>query len=160
MALEKWSPFTSLERWEERWDPFRWISQVQREINRLFEEAFPERELEPISLKRWYPKLDMVETKDEIIVRADLPGVKQSDIDVSVSNGNLVIRGERKEEKEIKEENYYRREREYGAFRRTIPLPSGVNAEQIKATYQNGVLEVKFPKPEEAKAKQVKIEVK
>jgi len=160
MALEKWRPFASLERWEERWDPFRWLSQMQREINRLFEEGFSGRELEPISLKGWYPKLDVVETKDEVIVRADLPGMKQSDIEVSVSDGDLLIRGERKEEKEIKEENYYRREREYGAFRRTVPLPKGVKAEQIKATYQDGILEVKFPKPEEAKAKQVKIEVK
>jgi len=157
MALEKWRPFTSLERWEE---PSKWLSQLRREMNRLFEEGLEGLELGPVSLKEWSPRLDMVETKDEMIVRVDLPGVKQSDIDVSVSDGNLVIRGERKEEKETKEENYHKRERTYGAFSRSIPLPTGVKAEQIKATYRDGVLEARFPRPEEAKPKQVKIEAK
>jgi HSP20 family protein len=133
-------------------------------MNRLFEESLESLELGSIPLKEWLkewsPRLDIVETKDEMIVRVDLPGVKQSDIDISVRNDSLMIRGERKEEKETREENYYRRERAYGTFSRSIPLPSGVKAEQIKATYQDGVLEVRFPRPEETKSKQIKIEVK
>lgn len=155
MALERWRPFSSLEQWE----PSKWISQLQQEMNRLFEESLGGTPLEPIFRREGYPTLDMFETKDEIVIRADLPGMKQSDIDVSVSNNTLLIQGERKEEKETKEENYYKRERRYGAFKRSMPLPPGVKMEQIKASYRDGVLEVRFPKPEEARAKQVKIEV-
>jgi HSP20 family protein len=151
--IEKWKPFSSMERWE----PFKWFSQMQEEMNRRFEEALQGRWLEPFSTKGWYPSVDVMETKDEMVIRADLPGMKQSDIDISVSNGILTIKGERKEEKETKEENFYRKERSYGAFSRSMPLPAGVDADKIKASYKEGVLEVKFPKPEETKAKQIKI---
>ncbi|HWP47186.1 MAG TPA: Hsp20/alpha crystallin family protein [Candidatus Limnocylindrales bacterium] len=162
MAIQRWRPFSALESWgslERGWDPFRWLSNVQREMNRIFEEAFGDTGLESLSTREWSPAVEVYETKDELVVRAELPGMKQSDIDVSVSDGNLIIRGERKRESEIKEENYYRSEWTYGAFRRSIPLPAGTDPNKIKATYQNGVLEVKLPKPEEAKPKQIKINV-
>jgi len=166
MAIERWRPFSSLEPWgslERGWDPFRWLSTMQREMNRMFEEAFGDftgtSALEPFSAREWSPAVEMFETKDDVVVRAELPGMKQSDIDVSVSDGTLTIRGERKHEDEVKRENYYRSERVYGAFRRSIPLPSGIDPNKIKATYQNGILEVRFPKPEETKPKQIKINV-
>lgn len=152
-SIERKQPSSSLERWE----PFKWLSQMQEEINRMFEEGFRSRWPEPISPRGWYPSLDVTETKDEMVIRADLPGMKQSDIDIFVSDGTLTIRGERKEEKEIKEENYYQKERRYGAFSRSIPLLGKVDVDKIKASYRDGVLEVRYPKPEEAKAKQIKI---
>jgi len=158
MALERWRPFSSLERWEEPWDPFRMLSQMQREMNRLFE-GFGGRMLEPASMREWYPPLDVAETKDEMVVRAEIPGMKPSDINVSIADNTLLIEGERKQEEETKGENYYRRERMYGAFRRAVPLPTGIQADQIKASYRDGILEVRLPKPEEAKAKQVKVNV-
>lgn len=161
MLLERWRPFSALEPWESverRGDPFRWLSEIRKEMNRLFEEAFGSA-VEPVTTREWSPAVEMYENKDEVVVKAELPGLKESDIDVSVSDGVLTIRGERKHEEEKKEKGYYRSEWWYGAFRRSIPLPTGTDPDKIKATYHDGILEVKFPKPEEAKPKQVKVEV-
>jgi HSP20 family protein len=116
--------------------------------------------MEPFKAREWSPAVEVLETKDEVVVKAELPGMKESDIDVSVTDGLLTIRGERKHEEETKEKGYYRSEWVYGAFRRSVPLPTGTDPEKIKATYHDGVLEVKFPKPEEAKPKQVKVETR
>lgn len=106
------------------------------------------------------PAVDIIDEKDHIKVRADLPGMKKDDIEVSLDSGILTIKGEKKEEKEVKEKDYLRSERYYGAFHRSFTLPSGVDAQKVNAAYKDGVLEVLLPKKEEAKAKQVKVDVK
>lgn len=103
------------------------------------------------------PAVDMVDEKDEIVVKADLPGLDQKDIEVTVQDGTLTIRGERKEEKEEKKEDYYYAERTYGAFMRSLPLPKGVDADKVKATFKKGVLEVHLPKAKEASGKTVEV---
>jgi HSP20 family protein len=106
----------------------------------------------------WSPDIDMIDRKDEIVLRADLPGLEQKDIEVTVQEGTLTIRGARQEERAEKEEDYYVAERWAGSFARTITLPAGIDADRIKATFKNGVLEVHLPKT--AKAQEKKIEVK
>jgi HSP20 family protein len=106
----------------------------------------------------WAPAIDVVDRKDEVVLRADLPGMTEKDVEVTMQDGNLTIRGERKEEKEEKEENYYCCERSYGAFSRALAVPAGVNVGKINATFKNGVLEVHLPKTKEVTGK--KIEVK
>jgi HSP20 family protein len=105
------------------------------------------------------PAVDMVDRKDEVILRADLPGLEQKDIEVSVEEGVLTIRGERKEEKEVKEQDYYCCERWAGRFERSFTLPTGVDADKVRATFKNGILEVHLPKVEKAKGKKVEIKV-
>jgi HSP20 family protein len=106
----------------------------------------------------WAPAIDVVDRKDEVVLRADLPGMTEKDIELTMQDGNLTIRGERKEEKEEKEENYYCCERSYGAFSRSLAVPAGVSADKINASFKNGVLEVHLPKTKESAGK--KIEVK
>jgi HSP20 family protein len=105
----------------------------------------------------WMPAVDMIDEKDEILVKADLPGLDQKDIEVTVEDGTLTIRGERKAEKEEKKEGYYYAERSSGAFVRSLALPTGVEAEKVKATFKQGVLEVHLPKAKEAKGKTIEI---
>jgi HSP20 family protein len=105
----------------------------------------------------WMPAVDMVDGKDEIVVKADLPGFDQKDIEVTVQDGTLLIRGQRKEEKEEKKEGYYYAERASGAFTRSLALPTGVEAEKVKATFKQGVLEVHLPKAREAKGKTIEV---
>ena len=110
--------------------------------------------------EEWIPEVDILERNGDILVRADLPGMKREDIEVAVEGDLLIIRGHRKEEKEVKEEDYYRSERSVGQFARTFSLPEGVEADNIQATYQNGVLEVKMPRPVAPVAKKLKVPVK
>ena len=107
--------------------------------------------------RAWTPAVDMLDRKDEIVLRADLPGLEQKDVKVTVQDGMLTVEGERKEEKEAKEEDYYHCERWAGSFTRTLTLPPGVDADKIKATFKNGVLEVHVPKAPEAKGKTIEI---
>jgi HSP20 family protein len=107
----------------------------------------------------WAPAVDMIDRKDEVVLRADLPGLEQKDIEVSVEQGILTIRGERKEEKEVKEQDYYASERWAGAFARSLALPPGVDVEKITATFKNGVLELHLPKTKEAKGRKIDIKV-
>lgn len=109
---------------------------------------------------QWFPEVDITEEKDRLLVRADLPGMKQEDISVEVSEGALTIRGERKEEAATKEGKMYRMERSYGSFLRSFTLPAGVDASKVNASYKNGVLEITLPKFAEAKTKQIKVDVK
>jgi HSP20 family protein len=109
--------------------------------------------------RAWTPSVDMIDRKEELLVRADLPGLEQKDVEVSVEDGMLTIRGERKEEKETKEEDYYCCERWAGAFARSVALPAGIESDKVKATFRNGVLEVHLPKTKEAKAKKIDIKV-
>ena len=141
-----------------RWEPFRGVSALQDQVNRLFNEGF-ERAGEESSLSAWAPAVDIYETEHELVVKADLPEVDPKDLDIRVENNLLTIRGERKFEKKVSEENYLRVERSYGSFARSFTLANTVNPDAIKAEYQNGVLTLSIPKREEAKPKQIKVNV-
>jgi HSP20 family protein len=141
-----------------RWEPFHGASSVQDQVNRLFNDVF-ERKSEESSLTAWAPSVDIYETEHELVVKADLPEVDPQDLDIRVENNILTIRGERKFEKKVNEENYLRVERAYGSFARSFTLANTVNSEAIKADYQNGVLTLSIPKREEAKPKQIKVTV-
>ncbi len=141
-----------------RWDPFRELSNVQDQVSRLFEDSFLRRGSES-SLSLWAPEVDIHETQDALVLEADLPGLEEKDLDIRVENNMLTIRGERKFEKKVNEENYLRVERSYGSFCRSFSLPHTVNTEQVQADYRNGVLTVRLPKREEAKPKQIKVSV-
>jgi HSP20 family protein len=127
-------------------------------VNRLFGNAL-ERSAEESNLASWAPAVDIYETEHELVVKADLPEVDPKDLDIRVENNILTIRGERKFEKKVNEENYLRVERAYGSFSRSFSLANTVNSEAIKADYQNGVLTLTIPKREEAKPKQIKVNV-
>jgi len=140
----------------------------EREMERMFEH-FPSfrwprfRDFEPFRLPRELrlhaPTLDMYEDKNEIVVKAELPGMTKDDIEINITDSTLTLKGEKKKEEEVKEKDFYRCEREYGSFLRTVELPAEVQTDGAKATFKNGVLEVRLPKTEEAKRKPVKVQV-
>jgi len=140
-----------------RFEPFRGMN-LHEQVSRLLEDSFRNSEKNS-SLAAWAPAVDIHETESELVVTADLPGMTEEDIDVRVENNMLTIRGERKFEKSVNEDNFLRVERAYGSFSRSFSLPNTVNTEAIKAEYRNGVLSVKMPKREESKPKQVKVNV-
>jgi HSP20 family protein len=137
---------------------FRGTSTLQDQINRLFNDTF-ERAGQESNLTTWAPAVDIYENEHELVVKADLPDVDPKDLDIRVENNILSIRGERKFEKKVNEDNYLRVERAYGSFSRSFSLANTVNADGIKADYQNGVLTLNIPKREEAKPKQIKVNV-
>ena len=141
-----------------RWEPFRGVGSLQEQINRVFDEVGGSTTDES-ALSTWVPAVDIYETEHELVVKADLPDVDPKDLDIRVENNLLTIRGERKFEKKVSEENYLRIERSYGMFSRSFSLSNTVSAEAIKADYQNGVLTLTIPKREEAKPKQIKVNV-
>lgn len=141
-----------------RWDPFRNLATLQEQVNRLFEGNLSH-DGDQSALTMWAPAVDIIETENELVIKADLPEVAETDIDVRVEKNMLTIRGERKFEQKVKEENYLRMERSYGAFTRSFSLPNTVNTEAIQAQYKDGVLRVTLPKRAESKPKQVKINV-
>lgn len=140
-----------------RFEPARSSNSLQDQINRVFSDVFERNE--ESSLTTWAPAVDIFETEHELVVKADLPDVKPEELDVRVENNILTIRGERKFEKKVNESNYLRVERSYGAFTRSFSLANTVNSEAIKAAYKNGVLTLSIPKREEAKPKQIKVNV-
>jgi HSP20 family protein len=141
-----------------RWEPFRGVATLQDQITRLLGDSF-ERKGEESNLTAWAPAVDIFETEHELVVKADLPDVDPKDLDIRVENNILTIRGERKFEKKVNEDSYLRVERAYGSFSRSFSLANTVNPEAIKADYQNGVLTLSIPKREEAKPKQIKVNV-
>jgi HSP20 family protein len=141
-----------------RWEPFRNISSLQEQVNRLFEGSFPSRGDES-TLTAWSPSVDVYETENELVLKADLPEMNEKDLDIRLENNMLTIRGERKFEQKVKEENFLRMERAYGSFSRSFSLPNTVNTEAVKAEYKDGVLSLTLPKRAESKPKQVKITV-
>jgi HSP20 family protein len=141
-----------------RWEPFRGVSTLQDQVNRLFNDVF-DRTGEEFNLSAWAPAVDIYETEHELVVKADLPEVDPKELDIRVENNLLTIRGERKFEKKVSEENYLRVERSFGTFARSFTLANTVNPDAIKAEYQNGVLTLTIPKREEAKPKQIKVNV-
>jgi len=156
MVLERWQP-----RWALRpWRPFRELEDAERLLDHILGRPFLPIAWRQLAGDGWTPAIELLEKEDKFIVKADLPGMKREDIDVSVADDTLTIKGERKAEHEVKEEEYYCSERCYGSFFRSIPLPTAVDREHIEATYDNGVLEVTLPKAAEVKPKKVEISVK
>lgn len=141
-----------------RRDPFRNVSSLQEQVNRLFESSFSHQG-DQSTLTAWAPAVDVYETENELVIKADLPEISEKDLDVRVENNTMTIRGERKFEQKVREDNYLRMERAYGSFSRSFSLPNTVNTEQIQAEYKDGVLTVTLPKRAESKPKQVKISV-
>lgn len=145
-------------RW---WDPWKDLALVQEKMNRLFEDTIARRGREEgLGAAMWSPDVDIYETENAIVVKAEVPGVDKDQIAIEVKDGTLTLRGERKFEKEVKEENYHRMERSYGGFMRSFSVPSSVDAERIGARLKDGVLEVTLPKAEKAKPRQIKVDVK
>jgi len=146
-----------------RWDPFRDLMTIQDRMNRLFDQTLSKTRTdddEGLTASTWSPSVDIYETADSVVLKAELPGLSRENIDIQVRDNTLTLKGERKFEREVKDENYLRIERSYGAFQRAFNLPSVIQQDKIKAVFKEGVLEVTMPKAEEAKPKQVKIEVK
>jgi HSP20 family protein len=138
--------------------PFRGLSTLQEQINRVFNETL-ERRSEESNLTTWAPAVDIFETENALVVKADLPDIDPKDLDIRVENNILTIRGERKFERSENQDNYLRVERAYGTFSRSFSLSNTVNPDAIKAEYQNGVLTLHVPKREEAKPRQIKVNV-
>jgi HSP20 family protein len=143
-GITPWRPFRDLEEWERRFDDL-----LGRPLGRW-----------PVEERGWMPAVDVFEKQDKFVVKAELPGMKEEDIDVSVIGDTLSIKGEKKTEKEVKEEDYYRSERSYGSFYRSIPLPSNVDADKIEASFEDGVLEVALPKSAKVKPKKIAVSAK
>ena len=142
-----------------RWDQSRGLTSLQDQVNRLFEDNFTRDRSGHADLATWAPPVDIYETENELVLKADLPGLQDKDIDVRVENNMLTIRGERKFEKDVNEDNYLRVERAYGPFTRSFSLPNTVSSESVRAEYHNGVLTLRMAKLEESKPKQIKISV-
>ena len=140
-----------------QWRPFREVSRLRSEMDRLWDEYFgPGRRAFRME-EAWLPAVDVSETGDKITVKAEIPGMEAKDIEISMVGDTLTIKGEKKAEKEEKDENYHMVERSYGSFSRAMKLPAVVDAEKVEATYKNGVLTVVLPKKEEVKPKAIEI---
>ena len=144
-----------------RWEPMRELSSLQTEMNRLFNTVFdsPASGGGNAGIRRWIPAMDLVETPEDFVLRADLPGLAESDVKIEIEDNVLTVSGERKAEHEGREEGFYRLERAFGSFSRSLTLPKGVNADAVKASFERGVLEVHIPKPEAAKPRRIEIAV-
>ena len=142
-----------------RWEPLREFGALQNEMNRLFNSVFdaPAPGNGGSTMRRWMPAMDLVETDDHFVLRADLPGMTQDDVQIELEDSTLTVSGERKSEHEDKQEGYYRVERAFGSFSRSLTLPKGIDADAVTASFENGVLEIRVPKPEEHKPKRIQI---
>lgn len=157
IAIERWRPFRSVERR----DPFRGVSGIQREVDRVFESLFgwPSDVATGSTRRVWAPVLDMHETEDDLILSFELPGVTEKDISLSIAGDLLTLKGERVFNRDPKDDSYRHVERAYGKFERSVQLPTAIEASKVKATYRDGVLEVRLSKAEEVKPKDIKIDV-
>lgn len=143
-----------------RWDPFREFVTLQDRMNRLFRDPRgPVGQDEPLTTTAFAPPVDVYEDEHNVTLKIEVPGIDEKDIDVRIENNTLTVHGERKFEKDEKEENYRRVERQYGSFTRTFSLPSTVNHDNVQADYDKGVLKIKLAKKAEAKPKQIKVNV-
>lgn len=145
-----------------RWDPFQDLITLQDRMNQIFEQTLARSrgDREGVVASAWSPPVDIYETAESLVLRAELPGLSKEDIDIQVRDNRLTLKGERRHEKEVKQENYLRVERAYGTFQRTFALPTDIQPDKIRATFKDGVLEVSIPKAEAAKPKHIKVEVK
>ena len=137
-----------------RWEPAREVDTLQNEVNRVFDAFFGNG---GSRVRRWVPPMDLVETDEHLVLRADLPGLTTDDVELEVKDGVLTVSGERKAEHEEKSEGFYRVERTFGRFSRSLTIPDGVDAEEITAEFNDGVLEVRIPKPAERQPRRVQI---
>jgi len=151
--IEKWRP-------RDLFDPFADLVDFRDEMNRFFDRFFGRTPMRRVRRGEEFfsPLVDLYETPSELVAKVELPGMKKEEIEVSVVGDTLTLKGERKRESEVKEENFYRMERSYGTFQRSLTLPNPVDASKVKATYKDGILEVRVPKAEEAKPKLIKID--
>ena len=141
-----------------RWDPFRDLVTLREKMNRLFEDAVTSRsEEKDLVTSSWAPAVDIYEDENELVLTAEVPGIEEKDIEIKLEDNTLSIHGERKMEKETKEENYHRLERAYGSFYRTFTLPNYIDQEKIQAQHENGILKITMPKRPELKTRKVKI---
>ena len=154
MALIKWRPATRL-------DPFADLMGVRSEINRLFDSVAGHGGFDNTSVFSgdWAPAIDVFENDDKVVIKTELPGLSEKDIEVDILGDTLTIKGEKKKEDEKKDKHYHRLERVYGSFHRSVTLPAEVTSEEAKATFKNGVLEIEVPKKEESKPKQITVDV-
>ncbi len=139
-----------------RYDPFRELRSLQDEMTRLFTGMTP-RGSDEVNLGAWSPNVDIFEDKENLVLEAELPGMKRDDFDLTIENNVITLRGERKFEKKTEGDNYHRVERSYGSFTRSFTLPQTVTAEGAKAEFNNGVLRVSLPKREETKARKIEV---
>jgi HSP20 family protein len=144
-----------------RWEPFRDLVSTQDRFNQLFNDTFARAfgDQQEVSPRAWIPPVDIFETGDSLVLKAELPGINPDDVEIRVEDNTLYLKGERKFEKEVKEESLHRVERSYGTFTRSFALPNTINADTVKAEYENGVLTLTMPKREEAKPRTIKINV-
>jgi len=157
MAIERWRPGLGITPW----GTFRELEDVERRFEEIFGRPFMPTAWRRLPVEmRWAPALDVFEKEDRYVVKAEVPGMKEGDIDISVIGDTLTVKGERKAESEVKEEDYYCCERSYGSFSRSIVLPSNVDAKKIEASYEDGVLEVILPKAPEVKPKKISVTAK
>lgn len=143
-----------------KYNPFRELRGMQEQMNRLLNLAWNREGSEDMAEGVWQPPVDIYEDETEVVIKAELPGIDQKDIEVKIENNTLILRGERTHEQTVRKENYHRVERYYGSFQRSFYLPNTVDTEKVKAACDKGVLTVTLPKKEESKPKQVKVEVK
>ena len=142
-----------------RWDPFRELNTITDRMNRLFQDTYGTQQREEGLTSSFVPAVDIYEDEQTVTVKMEVPGIDQKDIDVRLENNTLTVRGERKFDKEEKEENFRRIERRYGSFYRAFTLPNTLDAEKVSADYDNGVLKIKLAKKAEAKPKQIKVNI-
>ncbi len=147
-----------------RWEPMRELSSLQSEMNRLFSTVFDDQTSRATGgnggqspLRRWMPAMDLAETEEHFILRADLPGMSEEDVQIELQEGTLLISGERRSESEVQKEGFHRVERAFGSFSRALTLPQGIDADAVTAAFDRGVLEVRIPKPEERKPRRITI---
>ncbi len=142
-----------------RWDPFRDIMTLRDRMNRLFEDLMstPKLEESEIIQSTWSPAVDIYETENELVLTAELPGIDEKDVEIKIEDNTLTLKGERKFEKETREENYHRIERAYGSFYRSFSLPNYIDQDKISAEFENGLLKIHMPKKPEGKPRKVKI---
>jgi len=140
-----------------RWDPFQEMLNLRRTVDRLFDNVAPDHDWPQSAM--WDLAVDMVENKDDFVVKASVPGINADDIDISYADDTLTIKGEIKQENEVKEDQYHLRERRYGSFARSITLPTKIKGDAIEASYQNGVITLRLPKAEEVKPRRIAIKV-
>ena len=155
--MERWRPFGGV---VEQRDPYR-MSDIQGEVNRLFDSFFgrPTMGTAPTGERMWAPAVDSIEDKDNVVLTFEIPGIRDKDVNVSITDDLLSVRGERRFNREVKDEAYHRLERVYGKFERNVQLPMPVQSDKVKAVYRDGVLEITLPKAEEVKPKQIKIDL-
>ncbi len=153
MTMERWRPGG---RGILPWRPFRDLDEIQRRFEDFWPARFSAARF-PFESTEWVPAIDMYEKDDTYVVKAELPGMKEEDVDVQIIGDRIAIKGEKRSEEEIKEENYFRSERSYGSFLRSIDLPPDANRDKIEATYEDGVLEVSIPKKAAVKPKKISV---